>query len=250
MGSLLERVLYFLKKNYRKHIKGARKGFVQRDGDKIRFFCHEHDFSVTVDGSHVKHENYDDWLLLQILKGKPDWLEKNWSLTKEKQKKNWAFAGLRRGMRMLEVGFRDGHNLQYLQQEGVDVEGIDVNKFAVKHALKLGCKAYEEDIQEGSHYSNQEFGLISACDVLEHCFAPEKALLEMHRILRNDGNLAIEIPFEDDFSENLAHGHSALFKNFEYAEKLFQEAGFHVIKSDLTDPTRNLFLLRKKEALS
>lgn len=223
------------------------RGVTGRRGDTVDFYAQGNNFSATVDGHRVQHASYDDWKHLQILKGKPDWLAKNWALTQEKQEKHWAFAGVQKGTRLLEVGFRDGFNLRHLQEQGVLVEGIDVNGPAVEHAIKLGCRAYEEDIQQKTHFADGAFDIVSACDVLEHCFAPDAALREIHRVLIVGGKAVIEIPFEDEFTENLAHGHSAIFPTEKHARAMFEAAGFDVIKQDLSDRARNLFLLGRRE---
>ncbi len=121
-----------------------------------------------------------------------------------------------------------------------------MNSFAVQHARDLGCPAWEEDIQDVTHFQDGAFDIISACDVLEHCFAPEQALAEMYRILKTTGRVVVEIPFEAEFSQNLVHGHSVLFRDARHAETLFEEAGFCVEKRDLSCVSRNLFLLSKR----
>lgn len=220
-------------------------GVLWKHGNRVHFFRGQREIAVSTSENSLKYDNYEDWKFLQTMKGNTDDFKKLWEKTKEKQLVHWDFAGLREGLRMLEVGFRDGENLLYLQKRGIKVDGLEVNATAVQHALELGCHAYEEDIQQKTHYPDNEFDLISACRVLEHCFAPDQALVEMHRILKDDGKVVIEIPFEETFDMNLIHGHSTLFRNEEHAEKIFREAGFSVMKKDFSRSKRNRFLLCK-----
>lgn len=245
----MKKVRNLFRRLYLEYLNWLKKkpfGTLRKDDNRIQIFCDRQRFFVNIQGNRVEYDNYDDWKLIQTLKGKPDWLKKNWETTKDKQLHIWNFAGVQKGMQMLEVGFRDGYNLQYLQRIGVQVCGIEVNPYAVQHALKLGCQVWEEDIQQNTHFSARQFDLVSACDVLEHCFAPEQALLEIHRILKDEGKVVIEIPFENEFSQNLVHGHSALFRSAEYAENIFKETGFYVIKKDVNCVSRNPYLLGKQ----
>jgi len=220
-------------------------GVLWKHGDKVHFFRGQRDIGVRTSGDSLRYDQYEDWKHVQTMKGKPEVFEKLWEKTKEKQIAHWEFAGLQGGLRMLEIGFRDGENLVYLRNRGIDIDGIEVNAAAVEHARELGCQAHEADIQQRTHYQDQEFDLISACRVLEHCFAPDQALREMHRILKDDGRVVIEVPFEESFDINLIHGHSSLFRNPEHAESIFENAGFSVVNTDFSRPRRNRFLLMK-----
>ena len=185
--------------------------------------------------------------MVQSRKGKAKDFEKLWKTTKYKQIKNWSFGGILKNERVLEVGFRDGFNLKYLQEKGVNIEGIEVNYDAVKSARDFGCKAFEEDIQLKTHYQNKTFDVISACDVLEHCFSPENALKEMYRILKDNGKIILEIPFEIDFNENLLHGHSFLFHNLKTFKSIIKSIGLYIYKKDIKNRWRSLFILKKKK---
>jgi len=216
------------------------------EGNNIVFYRGEKYINVRREDSRVIYNNYDDWKLVQSRKGKKHDFGKLWEASKYKQIRNWTFAGISKNERMLEVGFRDGFNLKYLQDKGIKVEGIEVNHDAVIAARELGCKVFEEDIQKHTHYDDKYFAVISACDVLEHCFSPEETLKEIHRILRDDGRVTIEIPFENKFNLNLIHGHSYLFYNLKTFKRLLKSVHFKIIKKDLKIRTQNLFLLKKR----
>ena len=98
-----------------------------------------------------------------------------------------------------------------------------------------------------THYPDKTFDVISACDVIEHCFSPEKALKEMHRILKDEGRITIDIPLEENFNRNILHGHSVLFYNAEKFENLVNSIGFFIVKKDCIKVQNSLFLLRKRE---
>ena len=81
------------------------------------------------------------------------------------------------------------------------------------------------------------------CDVLEHCFSPENALIECKRILKNHGRLIVEVPFENEFGKNLLQGHSSIFKDEETFEDLLSNCGLSILKKNLIDDEHNWYLL-------
>ena len=114
---MMRRIRNFLQRLYLEYLNWLKKkhfGILRRNEKRIQIFRDRSRFLVSIEGNRVKYDNYEDWKLIQTLKGKPDWLKKNWEITREKQINIWDFAGVRKGMKMLEVGFRDGYNLQYL----------------------------------------------------------------------------------------------------------------------------------------
>lgn len=220
-----------------------------RQGDRIQVFPVDDRHKVAINGDRAAFDRYEDWKAVQTLKGHPEWFGRIWEGTQDKQRRVWGFIEVKPGERLLEVGFRDGFNLKCLAEMGVKPVGVDVNPFAIEHGRAMGCEVYEEDIQRETRFAPGSFDVISACDVLEHCFAPEAALREIHRLLKDSGRAVVEIPFEAEFSDNLVHGHCSLFHNDERATALFIEAGFSVVKRDLSDSSRNLYRLHKRKGL-
>lgn len=148
-----------------KIIKSSRKIITFRRGKRY--------LKVKRYGDRIIFDNYNDWKIIQTLKGRKGEFLKLWDKSKDKQIRHWNFGEISKGEKMLEVGFRDGYNLKYLEEKGLIVEGIDINPVAVNAAKILDCRAFEEDIQKKTHYKDNTFNVISMCDVLEHCFAPE-----------------------------------------------------------------------------
>jgi len=227
-------------------LTGKYSGLLYQKGNLFYFYRGNKIIKVRQKRDRLIYDRYQDWQLVQTQKGKQGDFKKLWQTTKFKQIKNWQFARLKQGEKMLEVGFRDGFNLKYLTHLGIKAQGIEVNRQAVNHAKSLHCQVYEEDIQEKTHYQNSTFDVISACDVLEHCFSPKSALKEIYRILRDNGRVVIEIPFEQEFGNNLTDGHSTLFQNENQFEKIANACGFDIIKKNLSNPERNIFLLTKQ----
>ncbi|MFW9895922.1 MAG: class I SAM-dependent methyltransferase [Candidatus Thorarchaeota archaeon] len=225
---------------------GIKGKIIKRKRGYISFIRGDIFFQVKKNGARLIYSDYKDWKSIQTWKGRKDTFKDLWQKTRQKQIKNWKFLGINRNDKILEVGFRDGFNLKYLQDKKLNVEGIEVNPDSVEHAIELGCKAYEEDIQMKTHYKDETFDKISAIDVLEHCFLPENALKEMYRILKDNGRLLIEIPLEREFNRNILHGHSSLFFSEKKFDKLISSIGFSIVKKDTRNLKQCLFVLEKK----
>ncbi len=92
-----------------------------------------------------------------------------------------------RAEKALDVGCAKGYLVEALRELGVDAYGCDVSEFAVENASSaVSGLVRTGDLETGLPYSDAEFDLISALEVLEHLH-PEKvsaALAELRRVSR------------------------------------------------------------------
>lgn len=101
---------------------------------------------------------------------------------------------------ILDVGCGEGFILENLRQKkiGKELTGIDFSA----HAIEIGKKLHPKiSIQHGNIYNlpfpADSFDLIICCEVLEHLEFPEKALIEIKRVTKN--NCVISVPNEPWF---------------------------------------------------
>ena len=200
---------------------------------------------LTISGDRIIYKDYEDWKYLQTVKGHPGQFEKLWEITKDKQREVWNFVAIKKTDYVLDVGFRDGFNLKELEKKCSRVMGLDVNEHAIKHAKELGCQVFQEDIQHQTHFEDNSCDVIIMCDVLEHCFSPENALKECNRLLKYGARMIIEVPFENKFDRNLLHGHCSLFKSEVVFDGLLTDFGFSILKKNLSNKSRNLYVVLK-----
>lgn len=102
----------------------------------------------------------------------------------------------RGGGRLLEVGCAHGFLLDHLRSLGYRVSGVEVSPLAADYAgntLKL-------DVRRGSlasaGFESGTFDVVMMLDVLEHLHRPGEALREAGRILRPEGVLLVQCPWE------------------------------------------------------
>jgi len=196
-------------------------------------------------------------------------IEKNLEITNEKMKDdhkirskahikrhNNAFQFMKRHIKsykeepILDIGCRDGHMLEILQENGYkDLSGIDIIPNPLKQLKNISY--YKCDANDMSILFNDEtFSVVILSHVLEHIEEPQKALNEIHRILKPNGILFIEIPLESEIKPEV--GHFSYFKKPTHLYKITNGFGvldeYHDIKKREALVTRVWFrVIMEKE---
>ena len=119
-------------------------------------------------------------------------------------------------MRALDIGCSSGHFLCTLKNHIKECSGIELNKEEAKFASKtLGLKVYTEPIEE-IDVQPEYFDLITMFQVLEHVDDPIKFLKIIHRYLKPEGFLIVEVP-------NIQDALISLYQIKEYDDFWFRE---------------------------
>lgn len=99
----------------------------------------------------------------------------------------------KRNGRLLEVGCGEGTTLQFVQQMGWNVEGLDVDRKAVEIAKKKGLPVKSGNLFE-ANFEPGSFDVVTMFHVIEHVHDPRGLLLECLRILRPGGQILLVTP--------------------------------------------------------
>jgi 2-polyprenyl-3-methyl-5-hydroxy-6-metoxy-1,4-benzoquinol methylase len=147
----------------------------------------------------------------------------------------------------LDVGCGDGNFLLIMKRLGWNVYGVDISESAVRLAKKkLGVANVFVGTLANHRFPSSYFDVISFRHVLEHLQKPADTLLEIRRILKNEGVLGVSVPNIDSlyfrvFKE--AWFHLDLPRHlYQFSPKtltnLLIKTGFRVIKrsASLEDP--------------
>lgn len=100
--------------------------------------------------------------------------------------------------KVLDVGCNTGELLWLFQQEGWDVQGVEVSPgpaaYAAKHlAAPVHCGTFEDfDVEQES------FDLVTLTHVLEHMPDPHATLHKLREFTSDKGSLLLEVPNADD----------------------------------------------------
>ena len=113
----------------------------------------------------------------------------------DKRRKNLYIKLIGKGKKILEVGCRSG-NLTQFYHEGNEVVGIDVDRNAlVEFEKRLNLKTHWVDVDsEDLPFDDETFDIVVFSEVMEHLRFPQKALSEISRVLRKDGQLIGSVP--------------------------------------------------------
>lgn len=144
--------------------------FAQQDKN-IGYYANK--YATMIDKEYVKEERGRRQACIKILE------------RIEKHKKNGN---------LLDIGCANGFFLDEARQRNWKVYGVEISKWAVRYAKeKLNLNVIEGSL-ENTAFPDKSFDVIVMLDVLEHLPDPKYTLLEIGRILKNDGILYISIP--------------------------------------------------------
>ena len=165
--------------------------------------------------------------------------------------------------KVLDIGSGVGEVLSIFQEKGWDCTGIEFNEFAADYSRKtfklniINTNIYEIKLSE-------EYDVIMLWGVLEHLFEPLNILKKVHKLLKKDGLLLLEVPSADSVLvryyertqkhvDRIIEGdrHIMLFSLRGFME-MTQKAGFspvEILSNGLDISTLNRLELRNKLSL-
>lgn len=94
---------------------------------------------------------------------------------------------------LFDIGAATGFFLKIAQNRGYSVSGVEMSDHAAGEARKAGLDVKSGDMMSMT-LSNEAFDIVTMLDVLEHMTDPLNELLEVKRILKKGGLLAINAP--------------------------------------------------------
>jgi len=140
--------------------------------------------------------------------------------------------------KILDIGCGNGKFLYSMWKLGWLAYGVEISDLAAKYAREeLGLNIFTGTVEEAS-FSNEFFDGITMHQVLEHVADPTATLLEINRILKDDGLLAISVPDADSLEARIFKKYRINwdiprhFYHFspENLKRLLEKTGFEVIK--------------------
>ena len=97
------------------------------------------------------------------------------------------------GQRVLDVGCRSGA-LTRAYLHGNEVVGIDVDRFALDDAARLGIETHWADAEGGLPFDDESFDVVVAGELLEHVRDPAGLVGDARRVLRAGGMFVGSVP--------------------------------------------------------
>ncbi len=126
--------------------------------------------------------------------------------------KNWFygwFQALRKiydfekgnGKKVLEIGSAIGAASSILRDRGFDIIATDISSHAVEHIKELvpDMESQVFDVEEENTKWENTFDVIFSFEVIEHLPDPEKAIKNMHKMLKDGGIVINSTPYPYDY---------------------------------------------------
>jgi 2-polyprenyl-3-methyl-5-hydroxy-6-metoxy-1,4-benzoquinol methylase len=142
------------------------------------------------------------------------------------------------GQRLLDVGCAAGFFMAVAQGEGWQVQGVDPSSFVANYARsQLGMHVYQGTLQD-ANFPSESWDVVTLWDVLEHMPDPRQELVEIHRVLKRRGILALETQNIDSLLPKILgnswghYGHHLHLFHFtpKTITRILAETGFRVVK--------------------
>jgi SAM-dependent methyltransferase len=139
--------------------------------------------------------------------GYPDYLGERWLLERLVVRRLATIeARLHARGRLLDVGCATGVLVEAARARGWSAVGIDVSAFAAAQ-----CHARGLDVRHGDLWSagleNEQFDVVVLDDTIEHLPDPDRALGEIHRVLRTGGLITLNTPNDAGWLRRAMGGH-------------------------------------------
>ena len=116
-----------------------------------------------------------------------------------------AFAGLRPGDEVIEIGSNDGALLKFFQAAGMRVLGVDPARRIAEEATRAGVETlpefFDDALARRLHAEGRRAALVAANNVFAHADDLHSIMAGVARLLRPDGVFVFEVSYLRDVVE-------------------------------------------------
>jgi 2-polyprenyl-3-methyl-5-hydroxy-6-metoxy-1,4-benzoquinol methylase len=118
------------------------------------------------------------------------------------------FVNAPRDAAILDIACGDGVGLSCFRDMGfTGVTGVEFNAAKAERARSCGFPVHCYDMHDLSQLQGGSFDVVYSSHTIEHAYYPRRALKELTRMLRRNGEMIVVLPYPDQRTENdPAHG--------------------------------------------
>lgn len=100
----------------------------------------------------------------------------------------------RKGKKILDLGYRDGELTKYFNY-GNSMLGVNIGRKALSLVKeKLGIETKWLDINTEFPFENESFGVVVACEIMEHIYHTKQFIEKIHHVLKPGGLFLGSVP--------------------------------------------------------
>lgn len=141
--------------------------------------------------------------------------------------------------KVLDVGCGTGDRLEVFRNKGFEAYGVETSDSANYAREHLNLNVLKGDLFS-ANFSDEFFDLVTLYNVLEHTHSPARVIKEIHRILKKEGFLIIQVPNSNSIQYKIFKKRWAAFDvprdlyyfGTETLSLLLGKVGFIVTKTD------------------
>ena len=162
------------------------------------------------------------------------YLEKRRIISKERLK---IIERIKRPGRILDIGCCFGTFLEAAKKRGWEPYGVEISQFPLKKAKEIkGLKIFLGELSN-IHLQENFFDLVTIFEVIEHLFTPLETLMEIHKILKDDGILIVQTTNMDSLRAKILEPKAYYYSPvhlYYFTKKtiirMLKKAGFEIFK--------------------
>ena len=141
--------------------------------------------------------------------------------------------------RVLDVGCGTGDRLDVFRSKGFETYGVETSDSAGYAKEHLNLNVLKGDLAS-ANFPDEFFDLVTLYNVLEHTHSPARVIKEIHRILKKEGLIIIQVPNSNSIQRKIFKKRWAAFDvprdlyyfGTESLRSLLGKVGFIVTKID------------------
>lgn len=151
---------------------------------------------------------------------------------------------IKEGMHVLDIGLGAGEASAFFLEMGCSVTaiGMDISQYNVTEEVKKRCSLIDARM-ESMPFHSETFDAVWCSHVLEHTLNPGLALTEMHRVLKDEGQLYISVP---PFKHAVVGGHVCTGWNMGQLMYALLLSGFDIRNGSFWAHGYNIFAFARK----
>jgi len=132
--------------------------------------------------------------------------------------------------RLLDVGCGAGFFIKASEEIGWEVEGVEISTIASEYAQNIVKVKVHKGKLEELNFPAEEFDLVVLMETIEHLTNPLNTLMEINRILKEEGILIISAPDYNSLSRLFLRKNWAVLSPAEHLSFFTQKTLLHILQ--------------------